>query len=38
MNFLQEEIKRTAALEATQIVLHPGAHVGAGVDAGIEGL
>ncbi len=35
VNFLQEEIKRTAALEATQIVLHPGAHVGAGVDAGI---
>lgn len=42
VTFLQEEIKRTAALEATQIVLHPGAHVGAGVDAGIarivEGL
>ncbi|MEK4629386.1 MAG: deoxyribonuclease IV [Solibacillus sp.] len=42
VNFLQEEIKRTAALEATQIVLHPGAHVGAGVDVGIarivEGL
>ena len=42
VNFVQEEIKRTAALEATQIVLHPGAHVGAGVDAGIarivEGL
>lgn len=42
VNFLQEEIQRTAALEATQIVLHPGAHVGAGADAGIakivEGL
>ena len=42
VTFLQEEIKRTAALEASQIVLHPGAHVGAGVDAGIarivEGL
>lgn len=42
VNFLQEEIARTAALQATQIVLHPGAHVGAGVDAGIakivEGL
>ena len=42
VNFLQEEIKRTAALKAKQIVLHPGAHVGAGVDAGIarivEGL
>ncbi len=42
VTFLQEEIKRTAALEAGQIVLHPGAHVGAGADAGIakivEGL
>lgn len=42
VDFLQEEIKRTAALEATQIVLHPGAHVGAGAEAGIakivEGL
>lgn len=42
VNFLREEIVRTAALQATQIVLHPGAHVGAGVDAGIarivEGL
>lgn len=42
VNFLQEEIKRTAALEAKQIVLHPGAHVGEGVDIGIakivEGL
>ena len=42
VDFLQSEIERTAALEATQIVLHPGAHVGAGADAGIakiiEGL
>lgn len=42
VEFLQSEIERTAFLEATQIVLHPGAHVGAGVDAGIakivEGL
>jgi len=42
VDFLQTEIERTAALEATQIVLHPGAHVGAGADAGIakiiEGL
>ena len=42
VDFLQKEIERTAALGATQIVLHPGAHVGAGVDAGIgrivEGL
>lgn len=42
VEFLQSEIERTAALEATQIVLHPGAHVGAGADKGIgkiiEGL
>lgn len=42
VEFLQSEIERTAALEATQIVLHPGAHVGAGAEAGIakiiEGL
>ncbi|MEC1179969.1 deoxyribonuclease IV [Metasolibacillus meyeri] len=42
VDFLQEEIKRTAAIGATQIVLHPGAHIGAGADAGIakivEGL
>lgn len=33
--FLTAEIKRAAALGATQIVLHPGAHVGAGPDAAI---
>ena len=42
VDFLQKEIERTAHMGATQIVLHPGAHVGAGVDAGIarivEGL
>lgn len=42
VSFLQQEIERTAALDVSQIVLHPGAHVGAGVDAGIarivEGL
>lgn len=42
VEFLQKEIERTAALGATQIVLHPGAHVGAGTQAGItkiiEGL
>ena len=42
VDFLQKEIERTAAIGATQIVLHPGAHVGAGVEAGIakiiEGL
>lgn len=42
VNFLQQEIERTAALGVDQIVLHPGAHVGAGEEAGIakiiEGL
>ncbi|WP_391201911.1 deoxyribonuclease IV [Psychrobacillus sp. L4] len=42
VEFLQKEVERTAAIGATQIVLHPGAHVGAGADAGIarivEGL
>ncbi|MGB2992872.1 MAG: deoxyribonuclease IV [Paenisporosarcina sp.] len=36
VEFLQKEIERTAALGAKQIVLHPGAHVGAGADKGIE--
>lgn len=36
VEFLQKEIERTAALGAKQIVLHPGAHVGAGSDKGIE--
>lgn len=35
VNFLREEIRRTAALGAKQIVLHPGAHVGAGTEVGI---
>ena len=42
VDFLQQEIQRTAALGANQIVLHPGAHVGAGAEQGIakiiEGL
>ncbi|WP_318766044.1 deoxyribonuclease IV [Lactiplantibacillus carotarum] len=33
--FLAEEIKRAEALGATQLTLHPGAHVGAGADAAI---
>lgn len=36
VNFLQSEIERTNAIGAKQIVLHPGAHVGAGADKGIE--
>lgn len=35
INFLREEIRRAQALGATQITMHPGAHVGAGVDAGL---
>lgn len=34
--FLRQEIVRAEALGATQITLHPGAHVGAGVDAGLS--
>src|SRR5699024_10202006 len=36
VDFLQNEIERTSAIGAKQIVLHPGAHVGAGADKGIE--
>lgn len=42
VSFLSEELKRVAAFGIKNVVLHPGAHVGAGVDAGIlkiiEGL
>ncbi|MGC6768595.1 deoxyribonuclease IV [Enterococcus sp. LJL51] len=34
--FLRQEIQRAEALGAKQITLHPGAHVGAGVDAGLQ--
>ena len=36
VNFLQNEIERTQAIGAEDIVLHPGAHVGAGADKGIN--
>ncbi|MRX71284.1 deoxyribonuclease IV [Bacillus lacus] len=36
VNFLRTEMDRTASLGAKQIVLHPGAHVGAGSEKGIE--
>ncbi|MDQ0218285.1 deoxyribonuclease IV [Peribacillus cavernae] len=36
VNFLRSEIERTAAIGAKQIVLHPGAHVGAGTEIGIK--
>jgi deoxyribonuclease IV len=36
VRFLRSEIDRTEALGARQIVLHPGAHVGAGAEEGIK--
>lgn len=36
VRFLRSEIERTEALGAKQIVLHPGAHVGAGAEEGIK--
>lgn len=36
VDFLRSEIERTEAIGAKQIVLHPGAHVGAGAEAGIK--
>ncbi|WP_414042911.1 deoxyribonuclease IV [Macrococcus animalis] len=36
VEFLQKEIERTEAIGARDIVLHPGAHVGAGEEAGIK--
>ncbi|RFA36391.1 deoxyribonuclease IV [Virgibacillus dokdonensis] len=36
VDFLRSEIDRTDAIGAKQIVLHPGAHVGAGPEAGIK--
>ena len=42
VEFLQVEIERTEAMGSTTLVLHPGSHVGAGVEAGtaqiIKGL
>jgi len=36
VDFLQKEIERTEAIGATQIVLHPGSHVGEGEEKGIR--
>ena len=36
IDFLREEIERVEAIGATQITMHPGAHVGEGVDKGIN--
>ncbi len=35
VEFLQLEIERTAACKSRTLILHPGAHVGAGTEAGI---
>jgi deoxyribonuclease-4 len=35
VDFLKIELERTAAMGADKLVLHPGAHVGAGVEEGI---
>lgn len=35
VEFLQKEIERTAACRSRILILHPGSHVGSGVDAGI---
>ena len=36
VEFLRKEIDRTEAIGAKQIVLHPGAHVGEGVEKGLQ--
>lgn len=36
VDFLRQEIKRVEEIGAKYIVLHPGAHVGAGEDAGLD--
>ncbi len=37
-NFLKEEIKRVETLGFNYLVLHPGSHVGAGIDTGIQNI
>ena len=37
-NFLKEEIDRVETLGFHYLVLHPGSHVGAGVDTGIQNI
>ncbi len=36
VNFLRTEIERTRACKSHVLILHPGAHVGAGTDVGIS--
>lgn len=38
ISFLKEELKRAVAFNASLLVLHPGSHVGAGVDIGIKAI
>ena len=36
IDFLKEELRRAEAVGATQVVLHPGSHIGAGVYVGLN--
>ncbi len=38
VNFLKEEISRCEMLGITKMVLHPGSHVGCGIDVGIKNI
>ena len=38
VNFLQEEIERCKLLGITKLVLHPGSHVGLGIDRAINNI
>lgn len=38
VRFLKEEIKRCEQLDMKYLVLHPGSHVGLGIDSGIENI
>lgn len=38
ISFLRQEIERVESLGVTKLVLHPGSHVGAGVDNGIDNI
>ncbi len=38
VNFLSEEVKRCEKLGITKMVLHPGSHVGCGIDNGIKNI
>ena len=38
IRFLQEEINRASELDITKIVLHPGSHIGKGIESGINNI